>query len=148
MRDLSVRQVDPTRLVDIQMEPNGDLKVLNGDFALCDGTDAIEQAVRWRILTPLGSWGLAPNCGSRLLDYASSPNTPPVADMVAAEIERALTRDGYLGPGELQVEVAPISTYELLVLLRVAHFSENPITVRFDLDLRTGQISNWTRVAS
>jgi len=149
VRDLTTRNAFPDRIVDIQLEPNGDIKVLpNGDIALDNGIDAIEQAIRWRILTELGSWPLAPECGSDLRRFGGQPNLPEVADALQAEIYRALGHDGYLMEDEVDIYVAPISSSRLVVIIQVKESLVSEAgAFQFEFDLITGELSGWQRIA-
>ncbi len=151
MRDLKVKQVE-SDVVDIQLGPDGDVAVVGGDFALCTDMDAIEQAIRFRLLTQLGSWPLVPECGSALSEYAGAPNTAETGEVIRAEILRALTHDGFLMFDEVDVEVAPISPDTLYVLITVQmppialQMQEYRTAFQFELSLITGGLSGWQRV--
>ena len=148
MRDLTPQSVHLDDYVDIQLEPNGDLKLLpNADIALDDGMDALEQAIRWRLLTQLGSWSLEPECGVDLEAFAGRPNSPDVADDLVAEIYRALGHDQFLMADEVDVQVAPLDRTRMTVIILV----RSPLTAdraafQFEIDLVTGELSGWQRI--
>lgn len=149
MRDLTPQNAPDTSPVDIQLEPNGDIRLLdNGDIALDSGADALEQAIRWRLMTYLGSWALEPQCGTRLVDFAGAPNSERTAMQIQGEVYRALSHDGFLMPDEIDVQVFPIAHNRMAVVMLL-----NPSVVgdraafQFEIDLVTGELDGWQRVS-
>lgn len=148
MRDLTPQSVRVDSYVDIQLEPNGDLKLLpNGDIALCDDIDSIEQAIRWRILTQLGSWPIEPWCGTDLEAFAGSPNNQQTAELLRAEVMRALSHDEFLMADEVEVHVAPVSQTRMTVVMMLAPgVVRERAAFRFEYDLVSGELSAWERI--
>ncbi|GIV21971.1 MAG: hypothetical protein KatS3mg023_3722 [Armatimonadota bacterium] len=149
MRDLTIQTARVDRFVDIQLEPNGDLKLLpNGDLALDDDIDAVEQAIRWRLLTELGSWYLEPECGSEILSFAGRPNSPETAQLVESEIYRALSHDGFIMPDEIEIHTAPLDASRMTVILMVREaLGVERAAFQFELNLISGELTGWQRIA-
>lgn len=149
MRDLTPQSVRTDTFVDIQLDPNGDLKLLpNGDIALVDDVDALEQAIRWRLMTQLGSWALEPECGTDTESFAGRPNNEQTAEELRAEIYSALGHDEFLMIDEVDVQVAPISSSKLAVILMLrTGLTLDTAAFQFELDLITGELSGWQRIA-
>lgn len=149
MRDLTPQSVRTDTFVDIQLDPNGDLKLLpNGDIALDDDVDALEQAIRWRLMTQIGNWALEPQCGTDLEGFAGRPNNEQTAEDLRAEIYRALGHDEFLMADEIDVQVAPISSSRMAVILMLrTGLTVETAAFQFELDLITGELSGWQRIA-
>jgi phage baseplate assembly protein W len=148
VRDLLMQQVRADNYVDIQLGPNGDLGLLpGGDLALVDDIDALEQAIRWRLLTQLGSWSLEPDCGSQLHLFAGRPNNEITADELQAEIYRALGYDNFLLVDEVDVYVAPLDANRMTVIIMInPGLVEDRAAFQFEIDLITGELSGWQRI--
>ena len=148
MRDLTLQQARPDRFVDIQLEPDGNLKLLpNGDLALDDDIDALEQAIRWRLLTQLGSWSPEPECGSRLMAFAGSPNNEDTAELLRAEVYRALGHDGFLMLDEVDIYIAPMDSRRMAVVIMVnPDIGVERAAFQFEIDLFTGELSGWQKI--
>lgn len=144
MRDLPIHQVPPaTSLVDIQLDPTGDIGVVGGDLKVCTDLDAIEQGIRWRLLTRRGSWYLEPGCGTELDRMYGAANTRETAEMIEMDIAIALSHDGFLNVGEYSIDIVPLSESVLSVTIDV---HAEGIAVAFDLDLGDMKIRNWRRL--
>lgn len=149
MRDLTPQSARLDTFVDIQLDPDGDLKLLpNGDLALTDDIDALEQAIRWRLLTQIGSWSLEPLCGTDMEGFAGRPNDEATAEELAAEIYRALGHDEFLMVDEIDVQVAPISSSRMAVVMMLRDgLTVDSAAFQFEIDLITGELSGWQRIS-
>jgi len=129
-------------LKDIAVSPEGQLRIVDGDFVEVSGEDAIEQHIRWRILTPIGSWLVEPACGSRIFDFVGSPLSPETAQELEIAVWEALTHDGFLDMALTRVHVAPIDHDTVAVVIVVGEMES---LFQFTLNLPSGEISGWEK---
>ncbi len=98
---------------DFSLNGEGDLHSTIGDVLL-----GILQSVGTRVKYPAGSWKLYPNLGVRKLPIGEL-NIPETAKEWESNIISALTAEGMILPGDLQVQTAPLGPDTLLTLINL-----------------------------
>lgn len=80
---------------DLLLDDDGDLSLVNGDFAWADGAQRVAQAVRVRLLYFLGEWFLDVSLGVPWYEsiLVKSPNLAHVATIMRGRIADTLGVD-------------------------------------------------------
>jgi hypothetical protein len=117
---------------DIEVGPNGDLKLVRGN-------DELVQGIRFRCMTVAGDFLLQPACGASLEDLLGEPNTRETGALMETLIINALTHDGFISPDILSVTAFPISLSTISALI-VVTTTEAPIRVSTTIDLVEGEV--------
>ena len=88
-----------------------------------------------------GDWRWHPQIGTNLYRFVGAQNTPTIHDEIRTEIIGALTEDDLISPGNINVEVFPISPHAVLaVIFATSLEGADPVVVSFDYDLRDNKV--------
>ena len=110
--------------VDLWFTEDGDFKVgSDGDLK---GTEdsfgrAVLQEIRDRVRSKRGEWKLFASIGSNLESYLGEPGTSQNITRASQEIERSLTFDRMMLPGEM--EVVPLQIARDVAMFRIIVFT-------------------------
>lgn len=125
---------------DIYLSDAGDIEVgPNGDLKLVRSNDELVQGIRFRCMTVVGDFILQPNCGASLEDLLGEPNTRETGALMESMIISALTHDGFIDPSLLTVTAFPVSLTALSALIIVTT-SEAPVRIGVTVDLVEGEV--------
>ena len=94
----------------------------NGDImdTSADPLRSLFQEVRTRIMADLGDWKLYPQVGASLADFVGEPNNRQIAESIKTRIKAALSRDGLVNSGDIQVRYAPIDSDRLMIRVTIS----------------------------
>ena len=113
---------------DLDVSSDGDLRSTKGFFGR-----AVLQEIRDRIRSKRGEWRLTAAVGSTIESFLGEAGTRINIDAAANEIERALTFDRFLLPGEL--EVIPMQLANDIAVFRIVVFTrEGELTTQIGYD--------------
>ena len=140
--------------IDVHWTADGDLfhDHLTGDLGLADAMDnlVLEGAVLRRLQSNHGEWRLTPNLGCNLSEFMGMPNTAETAIAIHNRIVGALTGDALIKPGNLSVDIIPISNHKILILLEIKAIMpfvdpvtgkvDNTIIIGFSYDMRDNRM--------
>lgn len=121
-------------LVDIDMSPDGDVVVSQGDLALARGIGVIQDDIIIRTLTETMDFAEHPWLGASLQDFFGAPNTQQTGDRVRSRLLDALLRDANLLPEDTDVVIVPVGTSLLLFVV----VGEETVVETFELSLTSG----------
>lgn len=97
---------------DFDIASDGDLKDTSSSFGR-----AILQEIRDRLRSKKGEWKLSSTIGSNLESFLGEPGTLQNISKVVAEVERSITFDRMMLPGEF--EVIPLQLTDSIVIFRI-----------------------------
>lgn len=128
------------RTKDVLINSIGDIEVgYNGDIACCYDDDVLVESIIFRLKTYAGDYELEPACGASLEDFIGEPNTAELGDSVRTRVVAALTHDGLIDDHRLEVQVAPLSSTQLVISVSVSG-TRGTFTILSSLDLLTGRL--------
>jgi phage baseplate assembly protein W len=105
---------------DIQMTDTGDFLVdPTGDFALADIDQTTRQDALLYLYTEYGDFSARPDMGSRVNDFIGEPNSSSNAQLLKAELLRALTSGGRFSTRDVAIRIVPISVDEILAYVTI-----------------------------
>lgn len=97
---------------DLQIDANGDLKDTESVFGR-----GLLQEIRMRLRGRPGDWPLNKALGCSLQDYHGEALTSKLVSVIQQVIVRALTSDGLVRPGSL--EILPLVLSDSMVVFRI-----------------------------
>jgi len=108
------------RETDILVDDDGDLVVgANGDLALSKPSRTAIQDIAFRVRSQHDDFQLHPLIGANLAPLVGEPNNRRNGDRIRTLVQRALTRDGRFSPDSLSIEVVPVSSEDIVILIGV-----------------------------
>lgn len=93
------------------------------DTSLLKLRNRVQQAST-RIQSNKGDWRHQPSVGADLGDFFGASNTQEVGNKLRTRILNELTKEGLFSPGEVQIEVVPLSKTELACMVWVTPSGE------------------------
>lgn len=135
------------REVDILTDDDGDLVVAaNGDLDLADAARTAMQDIVFRVRTQHQDYNIHPLIGANLSALFGEPNSVQNGDRIKAQVFRALTRDGRFRDTSLNIEVVPVATDEVVLLVGISDFIANAeedtiVAAAFNLNYQEGTLS-------
>lgn len=105
---------------DIQISNSGDFVVdPTGDLQLATIDQTTRQDVIFYLYTEYGDFTGQPDLGSKVVDFIGEPNTQSNAQLLQAEMLRALTTDGRFNSRDLTINIVPIAIDDVLAYVTV-----------------------------
>lgn len=105
---------------DIQMTDTGDFLVdATGDLALADIDQTTRQDAIFYLYTDYGDFAAKPGIGSRVSDFIGEPNSSANAQLLKAELLRAITAGGRFSARDIGVKIVPIAIDEILAYITI-----------------------------
>lgn len=99
---------------------------------------ADKQIIMNRLKTDTPDWFHHPNMGGNLSDMVGEPNTKETGFRGADYITAALTYGNLYAPSEVSVKPIPISMNEMLFLITITKFRQNPYQIPLTFNLEHG----------
>jgi phage baseplate assembly protein W len=130
---------------DIQITDAGDFLVDDtGDLALASIDQTTRQDVIFYLYTEYGDFTGQPDLGSRVVDFIGEPNTKTNAQLLRAEMIRALTTDGRFSSRDIGINMVPVGIDEVLSYITIQNSAMAALqTFIFDFNYISGiQIAN------
>lgn len=129
-------------MIDIQMTTSGDLVIgPDGDFAIVQNDEAIQQAIMFRLKTTRGDWLLSPGVGADLEQFIGKRMDQRTLNSIKNAVSTELSK--IQGVPGIEVNVAPKdeNTVWILVEFNSIELPSREISLIFDLDTKTGQVN-------
>lgn len=105
---------------DILISDDGDFVVdPTGDLAQATIDQTTRQDVIFYLYTEFGDFTGQPDLGSKVVDFIGEPNTKSNAQLLQAEMLRALTTDGRFNSRDLGINIIPVGIDEVLSYITV-----------------------------
>lgn len=109
--------------MDLRWTDAGDLMLDDRDNDLKDTAEenlqGAIQHIEARLQSTKGDWRHSPYTGTGLKRFAGRPNTPELGAEMETAILNELTRGGLFSPGEIKVQVFPVSQEALAAFVQV-----------------------------
>jgi len=126
---------------DIQITDDGDLvNDSNGDLLVADINRTIVQHVLLCLLTEFNDFDAYPEIGSTLESYIGENNTRETGDLIRREVIRALTSRSLFRADDLNVDIVPISSTDILIKLTIYNAIEGSVDILLKFDLNNNGI--------
>lgn len=120
---------------DIRVGPDGDLMGTRvGDY------DGFIQAINKRLMSSRNDWALEPDVGANIAEFVGAPNTRETGDALRLRIMNELSRDNLVRAGDLSVDVLPVATSKVFVLVTVRAIGTDTIRLAYTYDLRENRL--------
>jgi len=133
--------------VDIELSPDGDLVLENGDFRLTRGFDWLCSEVYKILRTNNPEWPLHPRVGADTEDFIGEINNRETASRMESQIEAAVNADSIALPGMLKVKVAPLNRDSVMVIVYLVGTGDDRVVSKMIYDFRKGAVhSTGTRL--
>jgi len=134
--------------VDLYWTVDGDLffKDEDADVGLADADQnaILEGSIMRRLQSNIGDWRDQPEIGCNLSEFMGMPNTAETAALITDRIISSLTADDLVKGSDLNVDVVPIATNKILILLEVkaleATLEGDEILIGFTYDMRDNRM--------
>jgi len=105
---------------DILLSESGDFVVDDtGDLALATIDQTTKQDAIFYLYTEFGDFTGQPDLGSRVSDFIGEPNTKGNAQLLKAEMLRAITTDGRFASRDIAIQIVPIAIDEILAYVTI-----------------------------
>jgi hypothetical protein len=121
---------------DFFVDDNGDLR--DTKF---DAYRGLIQRVDTRILSSRGDWAPEPGVGANLSDFLGKKNNARIGQAIKERIENELRQEDLLRAGEFAVDVVPIASEQIAILVIITPPGiTGQITRLFSYSLRDNKI--------
>lgn len=127
---------------DLELTPEGDLNIVDGDFRLVRNQEYVAQTVKHRIKINDPEWydHEIELIGSNLEDLRGKPNTFETAQEGVKRISQSLTRDSLIDSDDLFIKPVPLSKDILLFFVYInIELDGKPIGFEVNFNLSSGQ---------
>lgn len=128
-------------VIDLELTPDGDLTIHDGDLGIVQKQEYIAQSVRNRVKISDPEWydTMIQNIGANLEDLIGLPNNQETAEKGVVQIGDALTRDGLLDSEDIYIRPVPVSRYFIVFYLFVRTTEEGePLGFELLFNLESG----------
>lgn len=113
---------------DLDVDSSGDLETTEDSFGR-----AVLQEIRNRLRSNLGDWKLHESLGSNLQRFIGAPLNADTLGLIVAQIEQALSFDGFLRIGEFQIVTLQM-TREIAIFRIIVQTSEGELSTSIGYD--------------
>jgi hypothetical protein len=118
--------------VDLAFTDDGDFVVdASGDFDIAEGNDCLVDDINIRLNTNNPDWYHHQWIGATLDDLLGEPNTRANGQLGYDKIVNCLTADGVVSMDDLEVNMIPVSTDEILYYLIINCDEEGEVRIPF-----------------
>jgi hypothetical protein len=136
-------------IVDIYFSEEGDLQVgTDGDLkdTKLDAYRGFVQAVDTVIKSSAGDWRSLPDIGADLSKFVGARNTAATGANIQRTIEGHLYREGLISMGDVRVQVLPVSSSMVTMIIFVRPSgSKGNLVLTYYYDLRDNKIATRLR---
>ncbi len=121
---------------DIAITPDGDLSIdSTGDLELATGLDCLEDDIDIQLKTQTGEFVVWPSVGADLEAFMGSPNRKEIGDAIIGNILLALTTNGVVDVGDIQISALPVEgSIVCYIIIRTGSGEE--LRVQHEVELR------------
>lgn len=124
--------------VDLTFTNSGDLALTeNGDLSLSAQTQRLREQIAARIKTQLSDWLCYPATGTTLEDLIGLPNTKLNAENGKNSIVKALTYDGLVNEGDINILILPLKD-KILYKIKVKTGFSSEVFLEAIIDFNLG----------
>lgn len=120
---------------DFKGASSGDIIIDEGKLLLAEFKQTVRQGIEKRLKTNNPDWYRHFNIGSDLEDLRGMDNTRQTGESGRANIEKALTHDGFIEEKDLNVRAVPTGGTEITYYITVRLGYNEQITMEFPIDI-------------